>query len=97
MYICPLSEEEIALEIKQSKQPDKITVEYVPSPPPPPGKILVKAPVNERGYPIFPNLHLTPDQALELYVELGNALEEQLRSKEKEDAKSRTQGNTPNS
>ena len=55
---------------------DKITASYVPPPPPAAGKIVVKAPKDNRGYPVFPNLHLTPDQALELYTALEDVLAE---------------------
>jgi hypothetical protein len=73
----------------------KITVEYVPPPAPAPGKIVVKAPKDKRDNPLWPTLHLTPNQALELYIALGNAVEEQLRAKEKEDAESRPQADAP--
>jgi hypothetical protein len=45
---------------------DHITASYIPPPPPAAGKILVKAPKDSRGYPIFPDLHLTVEQAGEL-------------------------------
>lgn len=49
-----------------TERPDKITAEYIPSPPSPPDKIVVKAPNDNRGYPLFPDLHLSVDQAWEL-------------------------------
>jgi hypothetical protein len=72
--------------------PDKICVEYCPPPPVPPGKFVVKAPHDKRGHPCFPTLHLTPQEAFELWVALGNAIEDELRNKEKDDAESRLQG-----
>ena len=53
----------------------RITAEYVPPPAPAPGKIVVKAPLDKRNQPMFPTLHLTPDQAIELLFALTEALE----------------------
>lgn len=66
MYLGPLSNEEIDLDTGRSKSSDKITAEYVPPPPQAPGKLLVKFPKDSRGYPIYADLHLTIDQAVEL-------------------------------
>ncbi len=53
------------------KRPDKITAEYVPPPPPAPGKIIIRAPLDKMGHPLFPDLHLTPEQTEEL-IDAGN-------------------------
>jgi len=52
----------------------KFHAEYVPPPPPAPGKIIVKSPLDDRGRPVCADLHLTPDQADDLRRELGSAL-----------------------
>lgn len=61
-----------------TERPDKITAVFVPAPPvtTPPDKIVVKAPNDRRGHPMFSDLHLSVEQAWELYGELGNALME---------------------
>jgi hypothetical protein len=74
MYLGPLSSEAIDLSTGYPIRPDKITAEYVPAPPQPPGKIVVKAPYDERGYPVFPDLHLSVAQAIELDDVLCEAL-----------------------
>ena len=53
---------------------DKYHAEYLPPPPPSPGKILVRAPVDRHGHPVHPDLHLTPELAYQLLKELGSAL-----------------------
>lgn len=55
---------------------DKITVEFVPAPvvTPIPDKIVITAPNDRRGHPIFPTLHLTIDQAIDLHEALGDRL-----------------------
>jgi len=59
-----------------TERPNKITAEFVPAPvlPAPPDKIVVKAPHDNRGHPLFPNLHLTVEQAIELDDALCEAL-----------------------
>jgi hypothetical protein len=51
-----------------TERSNHITAEFVPSPEvlPPPDKIVVKAPNDKRGFPIFHDLHLTVEQAIEL-------------------------------
>jgi len=53
---------------------DKFQAAYIPPPPPAAGKILVWAPLDKRGHPICPDLHLTPEQAEQLLEALGTAL-----------------------
>lgn len=57
---------------------DKITAEYIPPPPPPPGKIWVRAPLDGRGHPEFPDLHLSPDSAAHLRDQLTAALDDYM-------------------
>jgi hypothetical protein len=61
-----------------TERPDKITAVFVPAPPvtPPPDKIVVKAPNDRRGHPIFADLHLSVEQAWELRAALDDALME---------------------
>jgi hypothetical protein len=61
-----------------TERPDKITAEYVPAPatPPPPDKIVVRAPIGTNKYPIFQDLHLSIEQAWELRAALDDALME---------------------
>lgn len=63
-----------------TERPDKITAEYVPAPKllPPPDKIVVKAPNDRRGHPVFADLHLTVEQALDLYYALEGVIGEQM-------------------
>lgn len=65
-----------------AERPDKFTAEYIPyiPPPPVPGKILVKAPLDKRGNPITHDLHLTPEQAEQLMDALNGALNVYLES-----------------
>lgn len=67
---------------------DIITAEFIPPPAPAPGKIVVKAPADRRGNPVFSTLHLSPQQAYDLWSALGTALEEA------ENAEPRVQGDT---
>jgi hypothetical protein len=59
---------------------DKFHAEYVPPPPPAPGKIVVRSPIDKRQQPVFPDLHLTPEQAIQLQEALGHALNVWLNS-----------------
>jgi hypothetical protein len=59
---------------------DKITATYIPPPPPAPGKFLVRAPLDNRGHPIFPDLHLTPEQLEELMDAANGAMNVYLES-----------------
>lgn len=55
----------------------KVEVQYVPappSPPPPGGKYIVRAPLDKRENPEWPTLHLTESQALDLHAALTEAL-----------------------
>lgn len=53
----------------------KVLVTRVPSPPPPPAKVVIEAPLDaKRKQPKWPTLHLSEDDALELYAVLGEAL-----------------------
>ncbi len=63
-----------------AERPDKITAEYIPPPPPAPGKIIVRAPLDKRGHPIFPDLHLDPNQVEELMDACNGALNVYLES-----------------
>jgi hypothetical protein len=51
-----------------TERPNKITAEFVPAPEllPPPDKIIIRAPLDKRGFPIFHDLHLTIPQVIEL-------------------------------
>jgi hypothetical protein len=59
-----------------TERPSKITAEFVPAPqlPPLPDKIVIKAPNDKRGFPLFPNLHLSVEQAIELDDAICEAL-----------------------
>jgi|HubBroStandDraft_6_1064221.scaffolds.fasta_scaffold814715_2 hypothetical protein len=57
-----------------TERSDKITAEYVPSVVVTVDKIVVKAPLDKRGYPIFPDLHLSVAQAIELDDALCQAM-----------------------
>jgi hypothetical protein len=59
-----------------TERPSKITAEFVPAPKllPPPDKIVIKAPLDKRGFPIFHDLHLTIEQAIEMDDALCEAL-----------------------
>jgi len=61
-----------------TERPDKITAEFVPAPKllPPPDKIWVRAPNDRRGHPIFQDLHLSIEQAIELDDAICAALAE---------------------
>ncbi len=59
---------------------DKITAEYVPPPPPAAGKIIIRAPLDKRGHPVFPDLHLTPEQVEELMDAANGAMNVYLES-----------------
>ena len=61
-----------------TERSDKITAEFVPAPPvpPPPDKVVVRAPLGTNKYPIFPDLHLSIEQAWELRAALDDALME---------------------
>ena len=54
----------------------KFHAEWIPykPQPAPPGKIFVRAPVDSKGRSLYPDLHLTPEHAEQLYAELGSAL-----------------------
>lgn len=69
-----------------SDRDSKFHAEYVPPPPPAPGKIFVKCPLDDRGRPVCSDLHLTPDQAEELINELNGALQQYLEHVEIRDA-----------
>jgi hypothetical protein len=57
-----------------AERDDKFHAEYIPPPPPAPGKIVVWAPTDSKGRPICPDLHLTPAQAEQLMDTLNGAL-----------------------
>lgn len=57
-----------------AERDEKFHADYIPPPAPAPGKIWVRSPVNSKGHPSFPDLHLTPDQAEQLREALGSAL-----------------------
>ena len=61
-----------------TERPDSITAVFVPAPPvtTPPDRIVVKAPNDRRGHPVFADLHLTIGQAWELRTALDDALME---------------------
>ena len=61
-----------------TERPDKITAVFVPAPPvtAPPDRIVVKAPNDRRGHPMFPDLNLSVEQAWELRAALDDALME---------------------
>lgn len=50
------------------------TVEYVPPPQPEPGHYVVRAPADSRGNPLFPVLHLSEEEALDLHWALTEVL-----------------------
>jgi hypothetical protein len=60
--------------IVAAERDEKYHAEFVPPPPPAPGKIVVRSPLDSKGHPVHPDLHLTPEQAGELYDVLGSAL-----------------------
>jgi hypothetical protein len=53
---------------------EQFTVVYQPPPPPTPGHFWIK---NSEG----PDLHLTPEQAMNLYMVLSEALEDAIKQK----------------
>lgn len=59
---------------------DKFHAEYIPPPPPAPGKIVVRAPLDKRNQPQHADLHLTPEQAEQLISELTSALDVYLET-----------------
>lgn len=63
-----------------AERPDKITAEYVPPPPPAPGMIVVRAPLDKHGHPVFPDLHLSPEEIEELMDACNGALNVYLES-----------------
>ncbi len=66
--------------IVAAERSDKITATYIPPPPPAPGKIVVKAPFDAKGHPLFPDLHLLPEQVEELMDAANGALNVYLES-----------------
>jgi hypothetical protein len=66
--------------IAAANRSDKYEASYVPPPPPAPGKILVRAPVDKRGNATHMDLHLTPDQAEQLMDALNDAIQQYLVS-----------------
>ncbi len=63
-----------------AERPDKISAEYIPPPPPAPGKIVIRAPLDKRGHPKFPDMHLTPEEVEELMDAANGALNVYLES-----------------
>lgn len=63
-----------------SERDEKFHAEYVPPPAPAPGQIWVRSPVNSKGHPVFPDLHLMPEQAMQLQEALGNALNDYMEA-----------------
>lgn len=65
---------------------DKFTAEYIPPPSPEPGRIVARAPLDSRGYPLTPDLHLTPEQAEQLRDALDDALNAYLEHVDQDQA-----------
>lgn len=57
-----------------AERDDKFHADYIPPPLPAPGQIWVRSPVNSKGHPVFPDLHLMPEQAQQLVEALEDAL-----------------------
>jgi hypothetical protein len=66
--------------LRVPERDDQFHAEYIPPPPPAPGKILVRAPLDGKGHPVCPDLHLAPEQADQLRNALDQALLAYLES-----------------